>query len=155
MRLATKRSLRVYLGWIVFGAGIGGTFGAALGASIVEPRWLGAALGLLSGALDAAAIVAVADGVRRFLPRTRPGRALFRAPLAIVFAVHLLVISGVALCFVAGQFGPRLTALIVGGSNGQKLIEQLNAKIPVGVLVAVAVGDGVRVRVGVTVAVGV
>jgi adenylate cyclase len=137
MRLGTKRLLRVYLGWIIFGAGIGGTFGAALGASIVEPRWLGAALGLLSGALDAAAIVAVADGIRRFLPRTRPGRALFRAPLAVVFAAHLLVISGVSVCFIVGQFGPRMTALIIGGGIGHKLIEQLNAKIPVGLLVAV------------------
>jgi len=137
MRLGTKRLLRVYLGWIAFGAGIGGTFGSALGASIVEPRWLGAALGLLSGALDAAAIVAVADGIRRFLPRTRFGRALFRAPLAIVFSTHFLVISGVALCFLIGQFGPRMTALIVGGATGQTLITQLDAKIPVALLVAV------------------
>ena len=138
MRLGTTRLLRIYVARIFVGAVLGAFFGSAVGISVVDPPLLGAALGVLSGALDGAALMALGGGVHMFLPRTRLGRALDRAPLALAFTVRWLFYSAIILCIIGGKFGPRMTALIVGGGIGHALMTQMSAKIPTVLLVAIA-----------------
>ena len=63
-----------------FAATLGGIFGAAAGALMLEPPLQGALFGALSAVTDSVAIMAAIGAAEIFLPRTRLGRALARVP---------------------------------------------------------------------------
>jgi len=138
MRLGTRRLLSIFVARLIVGAVLGALFGIAAGITVMEPRMLGAALGALSGAIDGTALMALGGGVHMLFPRTRLGKSLERAPLAVAFAIRLLFYGGVILCVVGGAFGPRMVALVVGGELGPALGERINAKLPIAITAAVA-----------------
>lgn len=78
---------RIFLVGLCVIAAMGAVFGAAAGAALIRPPRVGAALGRLSGAIDFASMAALIGGAETFLPRTRLGIALARAPFLAVFGV--------------------------------------------------------------------
>ena len=87
MRPGTRRQLRFFRVTLGLGASIGAVFGGVVGATVLDPPWLGAAGGALSGAIDVVTLTACIGGIEIFLPRTRLGRALERAPFLATIAV--------------------------------------------------------------------
>jgi len=114
----------------------------AAGAAVLDPPLLGAALGALSGAIEGTALMALIGGADIFLPRTRLGRALERAPFLVSLAVKLLAYGAVVLLVVGNRLGPRLASFALGGDFAQAFDEQMRIKLPPALLVVV---DGVMV----------
>jgi len=98
--------LRLLRGGIAFGAVLGGATGFGYG---VAPL-LGASLGALAGATTGVLLVGAIMGTEIFLPSTRLGHALERAPFLVTFATKLLVYGTVIVLVV----GNRLSSHIVG-----------------------------------------
>ena len=103
------------LAWgVVFGAVIGATRGSAFR----EAPFLGTMLGAFSGIINGVTLAAAIFGAEIFLPPTRLGHALERAPFFVTFAIKLLV-YGALIVFVAGG--------LEGGSLGSRLREPVAA----------------------------
>ena len=137
-----NRQTRFFLFALRLGALIGIVFGMAAGAAVLDPPLLGAALGALSGAIEGTALMALIGGADMFLPRTRIGRALERAPFLVTFAVKLLAYGAVIALVIGGRLGPQLASFALGGDFAQAFDEQMRIKLPPAL---VAVVDGVFV----------
>src|SRR5262245_52328984 len=85
-------------------------------------RYFGPVLGALSGAITAAIVAVVIGGAEIFLPRTRLGQAVDRAPFAVAFAAKWLLYSGAIVLVFAGGVGRRIAAaLLLGPERAQAL----------------------------------
>lgn len=113
-------------------------FGAAIGASMLTPALTGAMLGSISGAVDFVTMAALIGGAENFLPRTRFGRALERAPFLAVFAIKAVVYSAVILSVVGGRLGTNVAGLLVAQDLVQKMNLKLQTKLPLGLLLPTA-----------------
>jgi adenylate cyclase len=138
MRLATRRQWEVYGGALRFGGLLGAGFGLAVGAAVLKPPLLGAALGAFSGLVDATALMALVGGAEIFLPRTRLGRRLAQLPFLAVLAIKFAVYTAVILAVTGGQLGPRAVTLVVDPATAAAFREQVRASLPPGLLAAVA-----------------
>ena len=137
-----NRQTRFFFFALRLGALIGTVFGMAAGAAVLDPPLFGAALGALSGAIEGTTLMALIGGAEIFLPRTRIGRALERAPFLVTLAVKLLAYGAVILLVVGGRLGPRLASYTLGGEFAQAFDEQVRTRIPAALVVVV---DGVFV----------
>ena len=108
MRTGTRRRVTLFLRALGLGVGFGAVFGGASGSVFREAPLLGAVLGALGGVINAVMLVGVIFGTEVFLPRTRLGHALERAPFLVTFAVKLLVYSAVIVLVIGGRLGRRL-----------------------------------------------
>jgi adenylate cyclase len=125
-----NRRLWVSYGYALrFAATLGGIFGAAAGAFMLQPPLQGALFGALSALTDSLAIMAAIGAAEIFLPRTRLGRALARVPPAyrIGKAVAYLAVVGTAL---AGRLGPGVAALALGPELAGRMAPQIDASFP-------------------------
>lgn len=113
-------------------------FGAAIGAAMLTPRLAGAALGGISGVVDFVTMAALIGGAENFLPRTRLGMALERASFLAVFGIKAVVYSAVILAVVSGRLGPNVAVLFIDPGLVQVTKQQLDAKLPLGVMVPTA-----------------
>ena len=114
-------------------------FGATIGAAMLKPPLTGAMLGTLSGAIDFVTMATLIGGAESFLPRTRLGIALGRAPFLAVFGIKAVAYSTVILAVVVGRFGPNVAALAFDRELIQAMnLQQLDTKLPLGVLVPTA-----------------
>ena len=113
-------------------------FGATIGAAMLTPALTGAMLGSLSGAVDFVTMAALIGGAENFLPRTRLGSALERAPFLAVFGIKAVAYSAVILAVVGGRLGPNIAALVVDRELGRAMNLQLDTKLPLGLLVPTA-----------------
>lgn len=138
MRLATRRQWEIFGGSLRFAAILGAVFGMAVGAVVLKPPLLGAALGACSGVLDATAMMALIGGAEIFLPRTRLGRRLAQLPFLAVLAIKFVAYTAVILVVAGGQFGPRTVIFAVDAPTAASLREQVRASLPGGLLAAVA-----------------
>ena len=118
MRTGTRRRMALYLRALGLGVGIGAMFGGASGSVFGDAPLLGAVLGALGGVINAVVMVGAIFGAEIFLPRTRLGHALERAPFLVTFAIKFLVYGAVIVLVVGGRLGRRLalagTAALLG-----------------------------------------
>ena len=138
MRLATRRQWEVFAGALRFAALLGASFGGAVGAAVLKPPLLGAALGACSGLLDATALMALIGGAEIFVPRTRLGRRLAQLPFLAVLVIKFAVYTAVIVAVIGGQLGLRTVMLAVDEPTAAAYREQVQASLPRGLLGAVA-----------------
>lgn len=120
-------------------AAMGAMFGAVLGAAAFMPLLLtGALVGSVSGGIDFATMTALIGGTETFLPRTRLGKTLEQAPFLAAFGIKAVFYGAVILAVVAGRLGPTVATLFVDPEIGRMVTENLDAKLPLGVLVPTA-----------------
>src|SRR5262245_32841790 len=112
MRARTRRQLGLLIRVLWLSALVGAIIGGAEGSKLPPPLF-GLALGALSGAINGAILAVVIGGAEIFLPQTRHGQALDRAPFLIAFAAKWIVYSGVILVVIGSMLGQRLAALLL------------------------------------------
>ncbi len=112
MRAGTQRRVALLLRLLAGGVLIGAAIGGAAGSAFRDVPLLGASLGGLAGAAQAVILVGAILGPEIFLPRTRLGHALERAPFLVTFAMKLLVYGAVIVLVVAGKPGWRLAGAV-------------------------------------------
>jgi adenylate cyclase len=137
MRPGTRRQLKFFRVTLGLGAMTGAVFGAAVGATVLDPPLLGAGLAALSGAIDVMTLTALIGGTEILLPRTRIGRALDRAPFLATFVVKSLLYCFVILAVVGGRFGTQLVGLLIGEDLAQVFRSQISVGLPRGLLVSI------------------
>ncbi|MEO6381845.1 MAG: adenylate/guanylate cyclase domain-containing protein [Nitrobacter sp.] len=108
MRMGTQRRVALFRRALGLGVVIGAVFGGASGSVFRDAPLLGAVLGALGGVINAVLMVGAIFGAEIFLPRTRLGQALERAPFLVTFALKLLVYGAVIVIVVGGRLGRRL-----------------------------------------------
>ena len=134
----SRRQWRIYVAAQIFAALTGAAFGLAAGGVMLKPPLLGAALGALSAVVDSVAMMTFIGGAEIFLPRTRLGRALGRAPVLAVLAGKLVLYSTVVLAVVGGRLGPHVAVLALDPETAAGIAAQVEAGFPRGVLAAAA-----------------
>ena len=98
-------------------------------------------MGALAGAVEGMAFALVLAGAEIFLPQTRLGRALDRAPLFFTVAVKLFVYSGVIFIIVASKIGRWLGAYVVlGPGAAQEALQATSFPVAASVMVALQAG---------------
>ena len=117
---------------------MGATFGAVFGAATLTPRVPGALMGCLSGAVDFVTMAALIGGTEHYLPRTRAGAALEKAPFLVVFTVKAIAYSAVIMTIIGGRFGPGIAALFVNEDLAAAMRAQLDTHFPLGVALPIA-----------------
>ncbi len=119
--------------------GMGAVFGAAIGVAAFMPMVLtGVLLGSVAGAIDFATMTVLIGGTETFLPQTRLGKVLERAPFLAVFGIKAFFYGAVILAVVMGRLGPTVATLFVDPEIARMTAENLDAKLPLGVLVPTA-----------------
>ena len=108
IRTGTRRRVGLFLRALGLGVGVGAVFGGASGSVFGDAPLLGAGLGALGGVINAVVMVGAIFGAEIFLPQTRLGHALERAPFLVTFAMKLLVYGAVIVFVVGGRLGRRL-----------------------------------------------
>ena len=128
MRAGAKRRVRGFVGVLCLGALTGAAVGSAVGASALlgaplpGAPLLGAVLGGLSGMISMLTMTAVIAGAEIFLPQTRLGQALERAPFVVTFVTKWLVYGTVILVVLGSRLGRRLAlAALLNGDLAQVL----------------------------------
>ena len=112
MRLSTQRRVALLLRLLAGGIVLGGAIGAAAGSAFRDLPLLGASFGALAGAAQAVILVCAILGTEIFLPRTRLGHLLERAPFLVTLAMKSLVYGAVIVLVVELKPGWRLAATV-------------------------------------------
>ena len=134
----SRRQWKVFAAGMRFSVLLGAAYGALAGGAVFKPPLLGAALGALSTVIYAIVLMALLGGAEIFLPRTRLGQALGRAPFLAVVAVKFAVYLAVVVAVIGGKLGPRIALLAFDADTAQLLAAQIQSSMPRGLLVAVA-----------------
>src|SRR5262245_5756183 len=127
MRAGTRRRVRLLLRALCLSVLVGVIIGGASG-SMHPPQFLGLVRGAMSGAITGAILAVVIGGTEIFLPQTRLGQALDRAPFLVTFAAKWIVYSGVIVLVLGSMLGRRIAAaLLLGPERAQALDSSSNA----------------------------
>ena len=110
MQAGTRRRVVLLLRLLVGAGAIGAVLGGVTGFGYRDAPLLGASLAALAGATTAVLLAGAILGTEIFLPSTRLGHALERAPFLVTFATKLLV-YGTVIVLVGGN---RLSSHLVG-----------------------------------------
>jgi adenylate cyclase len=142
MRTSTKRQIGSFRRALSLGAVTGAVVGSAAGGSaLLDAPLLGAVLGALSGVINMVTMTAVIGGAEIFLPRTRLGHALERAPFLVTFAAKWLVYGAVILLVLGSRLGRRLAvAMLLSRDLAQTLDQQIKGTPPAQSIAATFVG---------------
>ena len=132
---ATRTAAREFAFRLRVIVAIGVVFGAAVGAIGMTPQWLGAGLGAVSGAVDFAIMATLIGGANTFLPATRLGRALDRAPFLAGFAAKSLAYAGVIVGVVLIRPGLLVAGLLIDGDLAAHMWREADAKIQPALLI--------------------
>jgi adenylate cyclase len=116
MRQGTQRRTGLFLRLLGLSVVIGAVLGTVVGAAFRNWPLFGA----LSGVINSVALIAAIAGAEIFLPQTRLGHVLERAPFLVTFAARWLVYGALILFVVGGRLGPRLATVLLLGP-GQAL----------------------------------
>ena len=142
MKPATKRLLTLFAKRVRVMAVLGAVFGAAVGATVLQPPLLGGALSALAGGIYGAMLIGLIAGAEMFLPRTGLGQVLERSPLLVTLGIKAIVYSAVVFVVVGNRLGLRLASIVIGmgigGDAALALERQVRATLPLGQLVAVS-----------------
>ena len=132
MRASTRRRVALFLRalgiWVVIGAAFQGASSSAFG----DGPLLGAIFEVLAAVINVVIMTISIGGAEIFLPPTRLGQALERAPFLVTFAIKLLVYGTViVLVFGGGSLGERLAAgtaaLLLGADHATAIYMQIKA----------------------------
>jgi adenylate cyclase len=115
-RTDTQRRVGLFLRSLCVAAGVGVLIGGAIG-SMHSPRPFSLVLGALSGATSGVILAAVIGGIEIFLPQTRLGQALERAPFLVTFSAKWVVYSGAIVIVIGNRLGRRLAAVVLLGHD--------------------------------------
>jgi adenylate cyclase len=129
MRAGTRRRLVQLLNVLGWSVVLSGLLGATSGFTFRDAPILGALHGGLAGAINAVIVMGAICGVEIFLPPTRMGHALERAPFLAVFAAKLLVYGGLIVLVVGGRPGARLAAIGAAAMLGPELARALYRQV--------------------------
>ncbi len=108
MRPTTRRRLGLLLRALGLSAAIGAALGSARGVGFPGAPLAGALVGAGAGALNGLMLAGTVIAAEIFLPRTRLGHALDRAPFVVALALRLLVYGVVVVAVIGGRLGRRL-----------------------------------------------
>jgi adenylate cyclase len=122
MRAGTKRRVGIFLRWLILGVVIGAAWATVAGFAFLGVG--GLLYGSLSGAISAI-LLAVIGGAEIFLPPTRLGYALERAPFLVTSAVKWLVYSAVILLVIESRVARLLAAPVLSRELAQALDQQI------------------------------
>ena len=112
MRPPTRRRVSLLLRALGLGALIGALFGSAGGVGFRTASLPGAILGGVSGVLNGVMLIGPIATAEIFLPPTRLGHALDRAPFLLTFLLKVLVYGIVIVCVIGGRLGRRLAVAL-------------------------------------------
>ena len=110
--------------------------------AFLAPPLFGAIVGALVGAIDMTVIAALIGGVEVFLPRTRLGRALDRAPFLAIYVIKLFAYGTVILSVGGGRLGRLIVdsliidPFLVGSDLWRAMRPHLKATFPIEVSAA-------------------
>jgi adenylate cyclase len=96
------------------GAVIGTVFGSAGGVGFRTAPFAGALLGGIGGVLNGVMLIAPIAGAEVFLPPTRLGHALERAPFLLTFVLKVLIYGIAIVCVIGGRLGRRVAVALAG-----------------------------------------
>ncbi len=132
----TKRRVRLFLGILgVASAGLV-AFGVTAGIAYFPERPLaGASFGALAALVPGMVLISVIAGAEIFLPGTRAGLALERAPFLVTLAIKSIVYSAALIALIGSKLGRWLAGYAVFGPEFAQQVFQ-----PVGLPVAVSIG---------------
>lgn len=134
----TRRRVRVFLVILGLVSASAIVFGGVAGiAYFPEQPLRGAAFGALATVLQGIAITLVIVGAEIFLPRTRVGLALERAPFLVTLSIKSIVYSAVMILIVGSKLGRWVAAYALVGPEAAHLALQPGA-LPVAVSISVA-----------------
>jgi adenylate cyclase len=129
--------------WLAYGAALrfaailGGVFGPVAGAVMFQPPLGGALFGFLSAVSDTVLMMALIGGAELFLPRTRLGEALARAPFLLTVLAKLCAYLAVVATVLGLRFGPNVAVLLLDPALAAQLMAQVDAAFPRGLLIVV------------------
>jgi adenylate cyclase len=116
MHEGTKRRIRFLLSILGIGSASVMTFGAIAGIAYFPDRpLLGASFGALAAFLSGVVVLFVIAGAEIFLPGTRAGLALERAPFLVALAIKSIVYSAVTVLVIGSKLGRWVAAYAVFG----------------------------------------
>ena len=137
MLAGTKRRLRLFLGIVALGTGGGIVFSVVVAiAYFPKATLLGMAFAALAAAIPGIVIFGVIAGAEIFLPQTRLGLALERAPFLVAFLIKSLVYSTLIVLVVGSKLGRWLAAYLVLGPDAAQVMLQSRG-FPVAVTIIV------------------
>lgn len=117
MRPGTRRRVKLFLSVLVLIAA-GGAF---IGSATAHIPLIGAVVGVINGILILGTIVAA----EIFLPQTRLGHALERAPFVATFAVRVIVYHALIVIVIgSGVIRELVRAVLVRGGTAQPITQQ-------------------------------
>ncbi len=119
MRAGTKRRVRFFLVELCIIAVVGAVVGSVIGRTPL--------IGALIGALISVMVLGGIVGAEIFLPQTRLGQALERAPFLVTFAVKWLVYQALIVAVIGSGLVPWLVHnvhMLLGGDAAQAILHQ-------------------------------
>lgn len=112
MRAGTRLRVALLLRLLGGGVAFGAMFGGAEGFGYSDAPLLGASLGALAGATTGVILVGAILGTEIFLPSTRLGHALERAPFLVTFATKLLVYGAVIVLVIVSRVSSHFVGAV-------------------------------------------
>jgi adenylate cyclase len=108
MRAGTRRRVALLLRVLGAAVAVGAVVGGANGSGFLDAPLVGVMLGALGGATNGVILMGAILGAEIFIPLTRLGHALERAPFLVTFATKFLVYGTLTVLVVGGRPGGRL-----------------------------------------------
>ena len=134
----TKRRVRLFFSILGLACGSVMTFGVTVGiAYFPDQPLLGASFGALAGLISGIVLVSVIAGAEIFLPGTRVGLALERAPFLVTLATKSIVYSAVTIFVIGSKLGRWVAAYAVFGPGFAQEVLQ-SGGLPVAVSISTA-----------------
>ena len=137
MREATKRRVSLFVRTLCSGVVLGIVIGAAARYSVPDSGVFGVVLGALTGAMAALILTAMVAGTEIFLPQTRLGQRLDRAPLLVTIGSKWVVYSAVTVFVIGNRVPRRLAALMLLGPGATWSPETIARTMPASLAIAV------------------
>ena len=129
MRAGTRRRVVLLLHLLGEGAAIGAVLGGVTGFGYRDAPLLGACLGAIAAATTGVLLVGAILGTEIFLPSTRLGHALERAPFLVAFATKLLVYGAVIVLVVGSGVSSHLIGAVTAIFPFPELATVMSAQI--------------------------
>jgi adenylate cyclase len=112
MRSSTRRRVSLLLRALGLSAVIGAVFGSAGGVGSGTAPLSGSILGGVGGVLNGVLLIGPVAAAEIFLPSTRLGHALERAPFLLTFVLKVSVYGIVIVCVIGGRLGRHLAVAL-------------------------------------------
>ena len=130
MRAGTRRRVALLLRALGWSAAIAAVFVGASSPAFHDGPLVGVIVDALAGVINVAMVSGAIFGAEIFLPRTRLGHALERAPFLVTFTMKLLVYGTViVLVFGGGSLGERLALAAAAVALGPDSVAAIHMQI--------------------------